>query len=236
MELPPNPAPYLPIPIDEDIRGYWRNSSGTRCSSVLFRGKQRWLFHSVQTDELAELLDDVPIRFRLMQQLEQAVPLLQDKEVDGNFRQIQSSEPAVAADQQPVLPWLANVRLVPVTATGPGHRAFNPGAAKQILAVAPTRDFKAGELIGFYLGRLTGRSAGTQALMLSLSACCRGQSADQTSTILCRWTKLPRFTTCICCNKHVEAAQQLCHKIVALGNSDCCPLSVHVAVVCRLCV
>jgi hypothetical protein len=167
FEEAPQPAPHLPIPLEEVIGGYWRNNSSRRCCSVIFNQKkqqgqprppplQRWLFHNVhKNSDIALLLKKSTTCSRLVQQLEQAVSQLQDKEVDSNFRQVQPADQK-AADQQPVLSWLENVKLTRVAATGPGHRAYSPSAAQQVLAVVPRRDFAAGELIGFYLGEQTG--------------------------------------------------------------------------------
>lgn len=100
----------------------------------------RWLSHSVlRGSKLNELLADDTIRSSLEQQLEQAAPQLQDKEFvevelpvpagppQRALRHLQIAEFTAdpAADQQPMLPWLGNVRLVRVAANGPGHRAFN---------------------------------------------------------------------------------------------------------------
>jgi hypothetical protein len=69
-----------------------------------------------------------------------------------------------------VLSWLDNVELVPVAATGPGHRAYDPGATQQVLAVVPQRDVAAGELIGFYMGKqikTVNKTAATMELVMS---------------------------------------------------------------------
>jgi hypothetical protein len=95
-------------------------------------------------------------------------------EVDGDLRQLQPTEQkAEPAEDQQQVSWLDNVELVPVAATGPGHRACNPGATQQVLAVVPQRDFAAGELIGFYLGKQiepVKKTAATMELVMSWRA------------------------------------------------------------------
>lgn len=112
-----------------------------------------------------------------------------------------TADPAAdpAADQQSMLPWLGNVRLVRVAANGPGHRAFKSdlGANEQVQAAAPTRDFKPGQLIGFYLGRLTILSQLGRSTVLGLStfACTSQRIIRRASNTCNRWTRMVRCTT-----------------------------------------
>jgi hypothetical protein len=104
---------------------------------------------------LEELLRNSTVHSKLVGQLERAVPQLQDQQLDDKFQPIAEPTTAAAeaaADQE--LTWRDNVELVPVAASGPGHRARNPQSASQVLAVVPKADFAAGHLVGLYLGRL----------------------------------------------------------------------------------
>jgi hypothetical protein len=126
-------------------------------------GLPRWLFHQVEGSVKDGLLRDTSIRSRLDEQLEQGVQQFQDEALaedeKGRFQLLpKPTADKPQADQEPVLLWRENVELVPVTATGPGRRAFNQEAGQHLQAVAPLKDFKAGELIGFYPGRLTASS------------------------------------------------------------------------------
>jgi hypothetical protein len=99
-------------------------------------GLPRWLFHQVEGSVIDGLLRDTSIRSRLDEQLEQGVQQFQDE--------------ALAEDEK------GRFQLLPKpTADKPqAHQE----AGQHLQAVASLKDFKAGELIGFYPGRLTASS------------------------------------------------------------------------------
>lgn len=49
------------------------------------------------------------------------------------------------------LSWLGNVKVQQVEQTGPGSRAYNPSAERQLQVVVPTRDIQKHHVVGLYM-------------------------------------------------------------------------------------
>lgn len=138
------------------INGYIRVHSRA-CHVLYARVKDRWFFHDLPAQH-SKLIAGADVKRKLFPKLEKAVGELQDEDVAENLQPIdqqqQERQEQQEEQQSPCsLTWRYNVRLVPVTKKGPGHRAYGMQGDRPMMAVVPTRNVAKGALIGFYLVR-----------------------------------------------------------------------------------
>jgi len=157
------PAPSLPIRLCK-IDGYIRINSSA-CHVLFARVKDRWLFHDLPAQH-SQLVARAYVKRKLFPQLQKAVRELQDEDTAENLQPTGS----VVSDQQQrekeqqeqqqqttcKLTWRSNVRLVPVSQKGPGHRAYGMQGDRPMMVVVPTCDLAEGTLIGLYMVRVNG--------------------------------------------------------------------------------